>query len=402
VALQALHGSLAALVGGIVLCLAAGLGESARAAAPAAEAAKGKAGAGKLLVYVGGRGRGKGGAIWRCRLDLATGELTALEVAAELSNPSFLAIHPSRRFLYSVNEAGRFAGKTGGGVSAFSIGTGGELTPLNAQASGGAWPCHITVSKAGKHLLGANYGGGSVFVLPIGADGRLGERTGFVQHTGRSVDPKRQTAPHAHSINLDPADRFAFAADLGLDKVLIYRFDAARGTLTANDPPFAAAAPGAGPRHFAFHPGGKWAYVINELNSTMSAYAYDAEKGALTHVQTISTLPTGYEGRNSCAEVQAHSSGRFLYGSNRGHDSIAIFAIDARTGKLSSLGHESVRGKWPRNFRLDPTGRYLLAANKHTGNVVVFRIDTRTGGLKPTGHSIRVPAPSCVKILPAD
>jgi len=275
------------------------------------------------------------------------------------------------------------------------------LTPLNQQSSGGAAPCHISLDREGKWLLGANYSGGSVFVLPIGEDGKLGEATALVKHEGRSVDPRRQTAPHAHSINLGPAGRFAFAADLGLDKVLIYRFDAAKGTLTPNDPPFAAAAPGAGPRHFSFHPTGKWAYAINEMNCTVTAYACDAAKGALAPIQSISTLPKGFEGNNSCAEVLVHPLGRFLYGSNRGHDSIAVFAVDAGTGRLTALGHEPTGGKHPRNFRIDPAGKYLLAANRDTNNVVVFGIDAATGGLKPTGHSVSVPGPNCVKMLAA-
>ncbi len=404
--LQAVHGSLVCLGAVVVVCVAGWSGESAVAAAPAPAAARKAGGAGatgKLLVYIGGRGRRRGGAIYRCRLDLATGELTAPEVAAEVPNPSFLAIHPGGRFLYSVNEGSGFAGTKGGGVSAFSIGRpGGELTLLNQQPSGGAWPCHITIDRQGKHVLGANYGGGSVFVLPIGDDGRLGERTALIQHAGRSVHPKRQTAPHAHSINLDAANRFAFAADLGLDKILVYRFNAAKGTLRPHDPPFVAAAPGAGPRHFAMHPNGKWAYAINELNSTVTAYAYDAAKGVLAPVQRLSTLPKGFDGANSCAEVQVHPSGKFLYGSNRGHESIAIFAVDASTGKLSSLGHEPTQGKHPRNFRIAPTGTYLLAANRNTGNVVVFRIDGETGALKATGHSVKVPGPACVKMMSAD
>ena len=372
------------LVAGVVLCLAGGAG--------AAE---------KLMVYIGGRGRVKGGAIYRCRMDLATGALTAPEVAAELPNPSFLAFHPNGRFLYSVIEAGRFAGTRGGGVAAFAIRpASGELTPLNRKPSGGTSPCHIVVDRRGKHVLGANYGGGSVFVLPIGPDGRLGERTALVQHKGRGADPKRQRAPHAHAINLDAANRFALSADLGLDKILVYRFDAAKGTLSPHDPPFAAVAPGAGPRHLAMHPSGKWAYVITEMASTVAAYAYDADKGTLTSMQTVSTLPKGFAGTNYCAEVEVHRSGKFLYGSNRGHDSIAIFAVDPETGRLGKLRHASTRGKHPRHFRIDPTGRYLLVANRDTNEVVVFGIDAKTGGLKATGHTAKVPGPACVKLLP--
>jgi len=400
---HALHGPLLCLAALVLLCLAGWFGESAvgAAAAPAAARKGGaEAAAGKLRVYIGGRGRRRGGAIYRCRLDLATGAPTAPRVAAEVPNPSFLAIHPSRRFLYCVNEGRGFAGTEGGGVSAFAISPGsGELTLLNQRPSGGAWPCHITLDRQGSYLLGANYGGGSVFVLPIGKDGRLGERTAFIQHTGRGVHPKRQTAPHAHSINLDAANRFAFAADLGLDKILVYRFDAAKGTLAPHEPPFVATAPGAGPRHFAMHPCGKWAYAINELNSTVTAYAYDAARGVLKPVQTVSTLPKGFDGANACAEVLLHPSGKFLYGSNRGHESIAIFAVDAATGKLRGLGQEPTRGKHPRNFRIDPTGAYLLAANRDTSNVVVFRIDGETGALKATGHSVKVPGPACVKMV---
>ena len=233
--------------------------------------------------------------------------------------------------------------------------------------------------------------------LPIGPDGRLGAAAGVVQHKGSSVNKRRQAAPHAHSINLDRANRFAFAADLGADKIFVYRFDAAKAALTPHDPPATALAPGAGPRHFAFHPTGRFAYVINELNSTVTAFAYDPAVGTLKTLQTTTTLPAGFKGANSTAEIQVHPSGRFLYGSNRGHDSLAIFAIDAKSGRLQPLGHQPVGGKTPRNFCIDPTGRYILAANRNTNNVVVFRIDQTTGRLTPTGRSITVPAPVCVK-----
>ena len=385
---------------GVVLCVVGGLADPGAAAAPKSTAAKKAAGAGKLLVFIGGRQRPKGGAVYRCRLDLKTGELSKPQIAAEAVNPSFLAIHPSGRFLYAVNEAGRTRSGKGGAVSSFAIRLpSGELTPLNQESSGGSGPCHITMSRDGKFVLGANYGGGSVFALPVGADGKLGKATAFVQHKGKSVNPRRQAAPHAHSINLDAANRFAVAADLGLDKILVYRFDAAKGTLKANAPAFTATAPGAGPRHFAFHPGGKWAYVINEMSCTVGVHDYDATKGVLTRTQTISTLPKGFEGTNSCAEILVHPSGKFVYGSNRGHESIAIFAVDGATGRLRALGHEPTQGKRPRNFCIDPTGAYLLAANQTTGNVVVFRIDGKTGLLKATGHSVQVPGPACVRMM---
>jgi 6-phosphogluconolactonase len=257
----------------------------------------------------------------------------------------------------------------------------------------------VTVDRLGKNALVANYGGGSIACLPIGEDGRLGDATAFVQHKGSSVNPQRQQGPHAHSINLDAANRFAFVADLGLDKVLVYRFDQSAGTLEPNDPPAASIAPGSGPRHFAFHPGGRFAYVINEMKSTVTAFAYDADRGTLQTFQTVSTLPEDSDGRSSTAEVQVHPSGKFLYGSNRGHDSIAAFAIDAATGRLTPIGHESTQGKNPRNFGIDPTGAYLLAANQDNDNIVAFRIDAATGKLRPAGQSIHVPMPVCVKFM---
>jgi len=249
-------------------------------------------------------------------------------------------------------------------------------------------------------VLVANYGGGNVSVLPVQSDGRLGEATDFIQHEGSGADPSRQAGPHAHSINLDPNNLYAFAADLGLDKILIYRLDALQGKLYPGDEPWASVKAGAGPRHFTFHPGGSYAYVINELDSTVTAFAYEGGTGTLREVQTVSTLPEGFSGRNSCAEVQVTPSGRFLYGSNRGHDSIAVFEIDGNTGKLTPRGHESTQGKNPRNFGIDPTGTFLLAANQDTNNVVTFRIDPQTGTLTPTGQTLEVPIPVCIKMLP--
>ncbi|MCI0420866.1 MAG: lactonase family protein, partial [Acidobacteria bacterium] len=316
-----------------------------------------------ILVYFGTYTGPKSKGIYLSRLDLASGKLSAPTLAGETEQPSFLALHPSQRFLYAVNETGT------GQVSAFAIAADGKLTLLNRQASGGAAPCHLVIDRAGKHLLLANYGGGSVAALPIATDGRLGEATAFIQHSGSSANPQRQKGPHAHSINLDKANRFAVAADLGLDKLLVYRFDAAKGTLAANDPPSASVKPGSGPRHFAFHPGGRYAYVINELASTVTAFQYDAGKGVLKELQTLSTLPKDFTGSNSTAEVQVHPSGRFLYGSNRGHDSIAVFAI-AANGTLRHIENESTGGSTPRNFGISPDGQYLLAANQKSDSVV--------------------------------
>ena len=247
----------------------------------------------------------------------------------------------------------------------------------------------------------ANYSSGSVAVLPVMKDGRLVEASDAVQHEGASVNASRQKAPHAHSITLDPANRYAFAADLGTDKVMIYRLDAARGKLIPNKPPWACTKPGAGPRHFAFHPSGKYAYVINELDSTMMAFTYDGSRGSLTEIQIAPTLPEGWEGTNYCADVHVHPGGRFLYGSNRGHDSIVIYAIDPSTGRLALRGHGPTLGKAPRNFAIDPTGTFLLAANQDSDNIVVFRIDPATGLLSPTGHELKLPKPVCIKFAPS-
>ena len=353
-----------------------------------------------LRVYIGTYTHNRSEGIYLSRLDLATGKLQPAELACKTANPAFLAVHPKRPLLYAVGEMGGFQGKKAGAVSAFSMDPGtGKLTLLNQQSSRGAGPCHVAVDRSGRNVLVANYRSGSIACLPIGRDGRLGEATSAIQHEGSSVNPRRQQGPHAHSINQDAAGRFAFVADLGLDKILVYRLDATKGRLTPNDPPSTEVAPGSGPRHFAFHPGGRHAYVINELASTITALAYDAERGRLTPLQTVSTLPKGFDGTSTTAEVQVHPSGKYVYGSNRGHDTIACFAVDSATGKLTPIGHVSTQGKTPRNFGIDPTGRYLLAANQATDNVVVFRIDPATGKLHATGHSIAVPMPVCVKVL---
>jgi 6-phosphogluconolactonase len=256
------------------------------------------------------------------------------------------------------------------------------------------------VDRTGTKVLVANYGSGSVACLPIQSDGSLGPASAFIQHKGKSIDRGRQQSPHAHSINLDQANRFAFAADLGLDKVLIYRFDAGNGTLVPSDPAFAAVAPGSGPRHFAFHPNGKFAYVISEMANTLTSFAYDAEKGALAEVQTVSTLPSSFKRTSYTAEVQVHPSGRFVYASNRGHDSIAIFIVDQANGTLSAVGFQPTDGKNPRNFAIDPTGHYLLAENQDTDSIVVFRIDQSSGGLNRVGKPVHIPRPVCIRMMP--
>ncbi|MEW6305335.1 MAG: lactonase family protein [Verrucomicrobiota bacterium] len=357
----------------------------------------------ELRVYIGTYTDKKSKGIYMSQLDLATGRPGLAQLAAETVNPSFLAIHPNGRVLYAVNEVGEFGGKKSGAVSAFAIDRAtGLLTLLNQQPSGGGGPCHLVVDRTGRHVLVANYGGGSVGSLPIQADGKLGQMASFHQHKGSSVNPQRQKEPHAHSVNLDRNNRFAYVADLGLDKILIYRFDDVSGVLAPNDPPWVSVTPGAGPRHFTFHPNGSRAYVINEMACTVTAFLHDAKLGVLKETQTISTLPPGQSVAKgqSTAEVVVHPSGRFVYGSNRGHDTIVILAMDA-TGKLSHVENVPTQGKTPRNFAIDPTGSYLLAENQGSDGIVVFRIDPQTGRLTPTGQTLAVPSPVCVKFLMA-
>jgi 6-phosphogluconolactonase len=349
-----------------------------------------------LRVYIGtytGRNSGKG--IYRSALDLETGELSKAVLAAEARNPSFIELHPNGKFLYAVSESGG-----AGSVSAYAVDRNtGDLRFLNTQPSGGAGPCHVSVDHAGKNVLVANYGGGSASVVPIKSDGKLGAPTGFVQHAGSSVNPRRQKGPHAHSINVSPDNRFAFVADLGIDKVMIYKLDIEKGTIVANSPAFAKLKAGAGPRHFTFHPNGKYAYVINELDCTVTAFSFESTSGALTEIQTVTTLPKDFRGFNTCAEVRAHQNGKFLYGSNRGHDSIVVYRINREQGTLTFVEHETADIKTPRNFNIDPTGRFCLVANQGKDSVVVFRIDERSGALEPTGHSISIARPVCVRFL---
>ena len=358
------------------------------------------ANAADFLVYVGTYTGPKSKGIYVYRMN-DQGKLTSLGLAAETVNPTFLALHPKKPLLYAISEIGNFQGKSAGGASAFCIDAdSGKLTLLNEESAGGAGPCHLVVDKAGKNLLLANYGGGSVTSLPIREDGSLGASTAFIQHHGASVNPQRQKEPHGHCIILDAANQFALACDLGLDKVLIYKFDAAKGTLTPNEPAFGSLKPGAGPRHIAFGPKEKFAYVINELNSTMSAFRYNAKEGSLTEIETLSTLPEDFKGNNSCAEVAVHPNGKFLYGSNRGHNSIVIYSLDSSSGRMKLVGHQSTQGRTPRNFAIDPTGRFLLAANQDSNDVFVFRIDRKTGSLTPTGEKVELGSPVCVQFVP--
>jgi len=349
-------------------------------------------------VYFGTYGEGPGEGIFVAELNLASGVVSPPRLAAEAVDPSFLAFDPSHKFLYAVSEVSTLDGKKTGGVVAFAVDAKtGQLTRLNEQASQGSGPSHLVVDKTGKNVLVANYDGGTAAVLPILEHGRLRSASSWVTHHGRGPNPERQEKAHPHSINLDPGNRFAFVADLGQDKVFVYRFDPVAGSLRSNTPQFAAVAPGAGPRHFAFHPSGRFAYVVNELGSTITAFWYDAENGTLSNVQTLSTLPKEFKETNTAAEVVAHPSGKYVYSSNRGHDSIAIFSVDAVTGRLTAIGPESTQGKTPRNFNIDPSGNYLLVANQDSDSVVVFRLDPATGKLKATGQVLKIHKPVCVK-----
>jgi 6-phosphogluconolactonase len=355
------------------------------------------------FVYVGTYTRQQSTGIYAYRFNAGTGELASIGLVAETPNPTFLAIHPSGKFLYAANEIGNFQGQKGiGSITAYAIdGATGKLTQLNAMPSRGNGPCHLSVDKTGKCVVLANYGSGSFAAMPVKDDGSLGEATAFIQDTGSGPNPRRQREPHSHSFNISPDNRFAMGADLGVDKVFVFRLDPAKGTLTPNEPPFTSVNPGAGPRHFAFHPSGKFAFVINELQSTMTAFSYDAAKGVLKEVQTISTLPKDFTGTSYCAEVQVHPSGKFVYGSNRGHDSLAMFSFDAKKGALTPMGHVSTQGKTPRNFTIDPTGAWVFAANQDTNNFIILKIDAKTGKLTPTGKNFDLGMPVCVKFVAA-
>jgi 6-phosphogluconolactonase len=340
--------------------------------------------------------------IYSFHFDSGTGRLTSMAAVATTPDPSFLTVAPNEKYLYAVNELGEFDGQKSGAVTSYSLDPkSGKLTPLNQVPSGGADPCYVSLDQSGQYLLVANYTGGSVSTFPIGSDGRIGPASAFVQHTGSGPNKERQEGPHAHFIASSFDNRFVFAVDLGLDEVVVYHFDPAKGSLTPNDPPFAKLAPGAGPRHLAFHPNGKFAYVLSEVNSTVTALAYDSKTGSFSTLQSLSTIPKDFTAHNDTAEIVVHPSGKFLYASNRGHDSIAEFTIDPVRGRVTPAGDFPTQGKEPRNFALDPTGKFLLAANQGSNNIVVFRIDQSTGALTATGQIAQVPAPVDIVFVPA-
>jgi 6-phosphogluconolactonase len=360
------------------------------------------------LMYVGtytrrephviGRSRG----IEVFRYSAADASMTHVTTVAGIANPSYLAIHPNGEYLYAVSEvADPVDGRPTGAVHAFRIERpSGNLQALNHQITGGAGPCYLAVDATGRAVVVSNYDGGSVALLPLLGDGTLGPASDFIQHEGSSVNPQRQKEPHPHSVNIDPTNRLVLVPDLGQDKIVIYELDLEHGRLAAhNAQPWARTKSGAGPRHVAFHPNGELMFVVNELDSTVTSFGLNSEKGTLHMIDSWPTLPEGFDGKSSCADIHVHPNGQYLYASNRGHDSIAVFAIDAGRGLLKPQGHTPTGGKTPRNFALDPTGQYLLAANQNSDDIHVLQVDARHGKLTPTGQKVEAPTPVCIKFV---
>ncbi len=373
---------------GLGLCLGLGLGPVSTGADAAEDVQRMYIG---TFMDTGSKG------IYQVNLDRESGALELVGVAAEVDRPGFLAVHPNGRFLYSVTGGQAFRDQGAGGVAAFAIDAdSGELTLLNEVSSQGRGPCHVSVDPTGSTVMVANYGGGNVASYPIQEDGSLGEAVSVGQHEGPSEATDRQRAPHAHSIYPSPGGRFAVSADLGTDEVWIYRLNPAEGAMEPNDPPVASLAPGAGPRHLAFHPDGQRLFALNELNGTLTLFSWDEERGVLEEIRTVPTLPLGFDEPNTTAEVVVHPSGRFVYATNRGHDSVAMFAYNPATDELAALGHESTRGGHPRNFNIDPSGQWLIVANRDGGNLVVYGIDPQSGRLEFSGHELEIPQPVCV------
>lgn len=352
------------------------------------------------IVYIGtytrkmGHVDGKAGGIEVCRLNRASGTLDRLATVPGVENPSFLMLSADGRFLYAVQELGQWEGRPGGAVSAFAVEPGGGLALINHQPTHGADPCYVSVDQTGRWLLAANYSGGSVTVLPILADGSLGPATQVVQHAGASA---HHDGPHPHAAVPVPGGDVVLAPDCGLNKVFVYRLDAAQGRLAQHGPP-AELPPASGPRHLALHPSGRAVYCVNEHGSSVTAFAYDAARGALDELATLPALPAGFAGRNAGADIHVRGDGRFVYASMRGHDSIAVFAVDQESWRLAPEGHAPTLGRTPRNFALDPASDLLLAANQDTSTVALFRVDPHSGMPAPTGHVAEVPTPVCVRV----
>lgn len=359
---------------------------------------------GRFWMYVGTYTGPSTRGIHLFRFDATTGDAHPEGLAAECANPSFLAVHPRGRHLYAVNETSEWHGRAGGYLTAFAIDRGsGRLSRLNEVSSTGDGPCHLSLDRTGRTILVANYGGGSFASIPVNEDGTMGAAATIVQHVGSSVNAQRQEAPHGHSILPTPDNRFAVAADLGLDKIRMCRLDPGAATLSGHLPAETKLAPGSGPRHMAFHPNGRFLHVINELLCTVTTFAYDAVHGTLREIQTVSTLPADVARKPefSTAEIVVHPSGQTVYGSNRGHHSIAVFHCDPNRGRLTLIQNEPTQGATPRNFALDPTGRWLFAANQDSNTLVQFRVDRGSGRLSPTGRRWTAGTPVCIRFAPA-
>ncbi|RSK34568.1 lactonase family protein [Hymenobacter metallilatus] len=375
-----------------------GLGAAGTLLLPACLRGGSASGAGSCLVYVGSYGPAEQDNIWLYRLDTATGGLTRVAGARGGAAPSYLTVDARRRFLYAVNEVDNYQGTPNGGVSAFAINPqSGGLTLLNQQASGGTIPCFISLDAPGRHALVANYGNGTVAALPLAPDGTLQPASSVDQHTGRGPH-KNQANARAHCILPDPAGRYFFAVDLGTDTVYGYTLE--QGRLQRQATPAFQAKPGAGPRILRFHPSRPLAFLINELDSTLTSLAYDARQGTLREIQTVPCLPAGFSGWNACADVQVSPNGRFVLGSNRGHNSLAVFALDEGSGRLALVEHVMLPGKTPRSFTFDPSGRVVLVAHQQSDTIVTYFADARTGRLTPTGTSVPLPAPVCLQVYP--
>ena len=349
-------------------------------------------------IYIGTYSGDGSEGIYAHKLDMSTGALTQISSHGEIENPSFLDLSPDGRFLYAIGEVSETNGQPGGAVGAYSINQeDGSLKHINTESTVGPGPCHLSVDARGQYVLVANYGGGSVAVLPTKDDGALLKANDFIQHEGSSVNPDRQQEPHAHSIMIAPNNRYAYAPDLGMDKIMIYNLDLEKGKLQPNSQPYQSVEPGQGPRHFDFHPNNHYAYVINEIGNTIVSYNYNEDLGTLDPTGSVPTLPSNFTGTSHTADIHVHPNGNFLYGSNRGHDSLVVCAIDQSNGELEVIGHVATGGKNPRNFGIDPSGTFLLAANQDTGDIFTFKINPETGMLASTGEVAHVPRPVCIK-----
>lgn len=354
------------------------------------------------IVYVGTFKREPSKGIYAFRFDGSTGKIDSLGLVADTMRPLFIAMHPNRKFLYAVSRPTATDRQSIGVALAYSIDPKtAKLTLLNSFPTRGIDPAYTSVDHSGRFLMAANFGSnrgeGCVSIFPIKPDGSLAEASDTVTYTGSSIHPQRQTGPHSHAINVSPDNRFVLVADLGLDKIFVYRFNAEKGKLTPTDPPFTTLRPGSGPRQFVFHPNGRFLYVVNELNSTLTIFKWS--NATLKEVQTVSTLPADFTGTNSAVTLQVHPKGNFLYASNRGADNIVLFSIDAKVGTLTPVEFVSAQGKTPGSFSLDPGGSWLIVANQSSDLLVVFRVDSRTGRLLANGDSCPVSTPSCVRFL---